>query len=749
MTPEYNLMRGTAYFIALASALGSTAFAQEQEQESPLLLGRIVLTTDRVGEQLLDVPANITVIDGETISERQITDIEELTRRLPGVNVFRQVSGADPFSSFSGFTIRGVGGNRVAIQVDGGRTAERIIDGTRDYLDLNFTKSVEIVRGPASVLWGADALGGIVAFETIDPEDLLRGEDRAVQVTGGYNSFDESLRSSLTFGQKLSDDLEVVAGLAQEVAHEPNLTNARNDGGIYGCPRNIDFGATPCGEFDPTDTMSTRGLLKGVWTPTGTQRFEFTLDALQRDTSVQQNYVLGPDDLADPDSEVINNKDRFLDLQRTRYATEHTWTPDGSLFSELKTTVAYTQHGYERSGTESSISSDGDSIFSEDTLRFDENFLELDIQATSEFTTGWAEHRLLMGFDGDVAKTDYLRIDIVNNLTAGTTTEQRGGGFNFANATTTRADIYIADQISLLNDALEITPGLRFASFELDPRPDADYQEVPGSEPKVREDTVLLRSLGLVYRFDDNWSVWGKYGEGFKMPTAQQLYTSLPGFFNLIPAPDLRPEEVESVELGFRFEQENGFVAINAFKSDYSDFIQNFYFIPDTNNITYRNISVVNVQGIEASAGWAISDTTQLDFSAAWQEGTQRVTPEADETPHTVQPLTATLGLTHEFAQLGLTLEGVLTMVADVKETAGDDDFKPDGYTVLDMYGKYALTENAALNFSIGNIFDERYFTASAASYSTDVSDNVAATNPIELQTGPGRTFGVSFDVTF
>ncbi|MEL6642218.1 MAG: Plug domain-containing protein, partial [Pseudomonadota bacterium] len=113
MTPEYNLMRGTAYFIALAS----TAFAQEQEQEqeSPLFLGRIVLTTDRVGEQLLDVPANITVIDGETISDRQITDIEELTRRLPGVNVFRQVSGTDPFSSFSGFTIRGVGGNRVAI----------------------------------------------------------------------------------------------------------------------------------------------------------------------------------------------------------------------------------------------------------------------------------------------------------------------------------------------------------------------------------------------------------------------------------------------------------------------------------------------------------------------------------------------------------------------------------------------------------------------------------------------------------
>ena len=162
-------MRGTAYFIALASALGSTAFAQEQEQESPLLLGRIVLTTDRVGEQLLDVPANITVIDGETISERQITDIEELTRRLPGVNVFRQVSGADPFSSFSGFTIRGVGGNRVAIQVDGGRTAERIIDGTRDYLDMNFTNRVEIVRGPASVLLGAGALGGIVAFETLDP----------------------------------------------------------------------------------------------------------------------------------------------------------------------------------------------------------------------------------------------------------------------------------------------------------------------------------------------------------------------------------------------------------------------------------------------------------------------------------------------------------------------------------------------------------------------------------------------------
>lgn len=236
-------------------------------QDGHIELGTITLKTDRAGGQVLDVPANVTVIDKDDIDDRHITDMEELVRNVPGVTAPRQTSGADPFSSFGGFTIRGVGGNRVAMQVDGSRVPERIIDGTRDYLDFSFTKQAEIVRGPASVLWGADSLGGLVALETLDPEDLLKGRDRAVNVKGGFDSFDNATEVSLTFGQRFTEDISVLVGIMRATANEPDLSNARDDGGIYGCPRNLGFGATPCGEFDPMTTESNRTLAKLVWTP--------------------------------------------------------------------------------------------------------------------------------------------------------------------------------------------------------------------------------------------------------------------------------------------------------------------------------------------------------------------------------------------------------------------------------------------------------------------------------------------------
>lgn len=721
-------------------------------QDEQVDLGTIRLNTDRAGGEVLDVPANVTVIGEEDIEDRHVTDMQQLVRTVPGVTVPRQTSGADPFSTLGGFTIRGVGGNRVAIQVDGSRVPESIIDGTRDYLDFGFTKQVEIVRGPASVLWGADALGGMVALETIDPEDLLEGRDRSVNVKGGFDSFDQRTDVSLTFGQRFTDDLSVLVGISRWTAEEPELSNARDDGGIYGCPRNIAYGATTCGQFDPMETQGERVLAKLVWTPGDNHRLEFSADVSSRDTDVQQNSSLGPvlsTITGLPTGEIIDRKTRHLDLYRERYAVEHTYSP-GGILREVRSTFAYTPNGYTSSGIENSTSAGGDRIVTQNYLAYSEDFYELDVQATFDFMLGQTEHELVVGFDGDVARTDYERLDVETNLTTGVVTSTPAGGFNFANATTERADIYIQDKITFAGGRFELTPGLRYATYKIDPRPDANYQAVPGKEPRTREEDQLLASLGAIYRFNDSWSVWAKYGEGFKMPTAQQLYTSLPGaFFNLIPAPNLRPETVKSYELGLRFERSNGYFAVNAFQAKYDDFIQSFYNPPGTTDYTYRNISKVDIWGIEASGAWELSDRTGVDFSAAWQEGRQKVTPTSASTPHTLPPLTATVALSHEIPAWDLSLEGVLTLASDVKETDSPTDFKPGGYALLDLYANWEVVDNGFIKFGVQNVFDKRYFTANAANYGVTASTAVASVNPIELQTGPGRTFVISFDKTF
>lgn len=749
--------RKVALSIALASvATASNAQVNEtddQVQDSTGFLGTLILFTDRIGQTILDLPSSVTVFDDATIEERQITNMQDLVRNVPGVEVPRQTSAADPFSTFNGFTIRGVGGNRVAIQVDGSRVPERIIDGTRDYLDFNFTKQAEIVRGPASILWGADALGGLVALETKDPEDLLNGRTSGGEVGATYDSFDDAAGVNFSYAYRFSDQLSAMIGVAHDTAHEPELSNAKGDGGDWGCGRNVDVGATDCGTFDPMNVTSDRLLGKLVWTPNTDHRVEFSMDLLDRVSEVEQNYILG-DQYSSftglPTGEVIHDKDRTLDLTRRRFGVEHLWTPQGGFVDELKTTFAYTPNSYERTGTETSTSASGESIRSKDYLSYSEDFFELDLQATKRFALGGTDHTLVFGFDGDIAESDYARKDTEYNLTTGITTITRAGGFNFANATTTRADVYIQDRISFGGGRFELTPGLRFATYRIDPRADSDYQEVAGQEPETREDQRLLKSLGAIYHLSDTWSVWGKYDEGFKMPTAQQLYTSLPGaFFNLTPAPGLEPEEVKSYEIGLRYQEDRGFVAVTGFKSEYTDFIQSFYNPPGTSDYTYRNLSTVDVWGIEASAGWMLSDVTELGFSAAWQEGEQKVNSDSDTTPHTLPPLTATVSLRHELPRYGLELEGVATFAGDVKRTANDSDFKPKGYGLLDLYARYEVARNVHFNVGVQNVFDERYFTANAATYGTTASASVARSNPIELQTGPGRTVQFGLNMTF
>lgn len=722
------------------------AQAEEGSEISIEQLDPISVIADRHETSTLDIPSNVTVVDEEEITKYGISDMQQLTRYIPGVTVSRQSSATDPFNTFSGFNIRGVGGNRVLMLSDGSRISERITDGTRDYLDFNFVKQVEVVRGPASVLWGADAMGGVVAVETLDPEDLLRGRNQGGQAGLGFDSFTNSGTASAAATYRISDTLTSMVAFSRNRQSEPELSNAHPDGGIYGCPRDQSAGQLPCNKFDDTTTDTARGLAKFVWTPSLEHRLELSADILRKSSAVDYTDSRGTQSNGD----YISDYDRYLDRNRDRYAVEHNWTPENGVLDELKTVIAYAPHEYERTGTEWGTASNGNAYKNDDLLGYSEDFYELDIQATKYFVTGPAKHDLIFGFDGDNTVLDYSRLDRQTDLSTGTTTETRGGGFNFANADTRRADFYLQDTIGFLGDSLEITPGIRYATYRIDPDPDSDYQIVEGAEPRLREDSALLKSLGALYRFDDTWSVWGKYGEGFKMPTAQQLYTSLPGsFFDLTPAPDLEPEEVQNYEAGLRARFGNGYVGVTGFYADYTNFIQSFYNPPGTNDYTYRNLASVEVWGVEIDGAYALTDTLSFNGSFAWQKGDEKASDESETVPHTLPPLTAVLGADYLIPEYDLSFSAVTTLAAAVKETSSETDFKPGGYALLDLFGSWQVTELASLNFGVKNVFDTRYFEAGAASWSTSPSTAVARQNPIELQTGPGRTFTASLNIRF
>lgn len=108
-----------------------------------------------------------------------IRDIRDLVRYEPGVSVRNNLQ-----FGLQDFNIRGIDSNRVLIQVDGIRLpsafqfGDPVVVGQgfnlgRDFFDPEILQSAEIIRGPASTLYGSDALGGAVSFFTLEPSQLL------------------------------------------------------------------------------------------------------------------------------------------------------------------------------------------------------------------------------------------------------------------------------------------------------------------------------------------------------------------------------------------------------------------------------------------------------------------------------------------------------------------------------------------------------------------------------------------------
>ena len=116
------------------------------------------------------VAAAVTVIDAEAMQRGQAGDIKQLVREQPGLAVRN-----DPFRfGLDTFAVRGLGGNRVRVEIDrvpaaSGFAVGSFADTGRGVIDLAFLERVEILRGPASSLYGSDAIGGIVAMTSLRP----------------------------------------------------------------------------------------------------------------------------------------------------------------------------------------------------------------------------------------------------------------------------------------------------------------------------------------------------------------------------------------------------------------------------------------------------------------------------------------------------------------------------------------------------------------------------------------------------
>jgi hemoglobin/transferrin/lactoferrin receptor protein len=135
--------------------------------------------------------------------ERQnINTAREFVRDEPGLSVGNQPGR----TGTTNFVIRGIGENRVRLEIDGVKIPDfpgtnfGASTYTRDFVDYDALKRIEIIRGPASALYGSDALGGVVSFITKDPSDYLDlvKKDWYASAKVGYDGIDNNFYTTLT-----------------------------------------------------------------------------------------------------------------------------------------------------------------------------------------------------------------------------------------------------------------------------------------------------------------------------------------------------------------------------------------------------------------------------------------------------------------------------------------------------------------------------------------------------------------------
>ena len=156
--------------------------AYAEDVPGPQHLGPLVVTAARWPQTSSELVADVTVIGAEEIARAGTQSLAELLQRVPGVEI---VMNGGPGST-SGAFLRGANTNQTLVLVDGQRIGSST-SGTAalEAIPLDAIDHIEILRGPASNLYGADAIGGVIQVFT------RRGaEGFAAHGSAGYGTYD-------------------------------------------------------------------------------------------------------------------------------------------------------------------------------------------------------------------------------------------------------------------------------------------------------------------------------------------------------------------------------------------------------------------------------------------------------------------------------------------------------------------------------------------------------------------------------
>lgn len=180
----------------------------------------IVVTAARISQPVGEVIGSTTVITRSDIQRRQVQSVQDLLRGETGIDI----ANTGGLGKLNSLLVRGADADQVLVLVNGVRVGSATAGTTRiEYIPVDQIERIEIVRGPRSSLYGADAIGGVVQIFT------TRANGPSVAMTGGSH---DTRNASASFGADSGTAWFSVAGSYLE-SQGFNSCRASSEGGCF------------------------------------------------------------------------------------------------------------------------------------------------------------------------------------------------------------------------------------------------------------------------------------------------------------------------------------------------------------------------------------------------------------------------------------------------------------------------------------------------------------------------------------
>ena len=652
---------------------------------------------------LASAPATVTIIGREQIATTLSSDIRDLVRYEPGVTVRN-----DPVRfGVDSFAIRGVGGDRVAAEIDGVAVAESfsvgvLADSGRIFTDMDFIERVEILRGPASALYGSDAIGGVVLFHTLDPDDLLEGRSFASQWRAGYRG-DTDGWSASALNAWDAGRMQLLLGYAHRANQETDIAGPLKP--------------------NPRDSRSDQALGKLILPQVGGGPLEITLEAGRVRDRTRVDALLGVAPRF-TNTTAMRGDDT---AERVRLGLEHSLQPDNRFADEIVWRIHAQRTDTEQITDERRRAAPPRSppVELQRAFRLEDELAGAELIASRTFGAGAWSHELVYGAEIEAGRVTELRDGYQRDLDTGVvSTAILGEVFPLRDFPITRrieAGLYVQDEMRSPNGRWRITPGLRFDVYRLRPDEDAIYREDnPSARAVALDERALSPKLAVLHEFSDQLGAFVQYARGFRSPPFEDVNIGLeiPLFnYRAVPNPDLRPETSDAFELGLRTRGAAFHATLSVHYTRFKDFIESRVNLGvDANGATLfqsRNIEQARMYGLEFDgrldlgvlqpdlAGWSVA------LNAAWARGEDTV---ADQPLNSVEPAKAALLIDYDAptgwgARLAARAAAKKHRVADGAARL----FRTDGYFVLDAFVHLPLGKRGRVNLGLANLTDQHY----------------------------------------